>query len=95
VPLSAGKQAVIMTDDQVNSIVQHLCQHLHLTIRLKGSKAHPPNAKDIGFDGAAVNTVLRTALKLAGISIYSITESNGDERRGAMVLAKARDPSPA
>jgi ATP-dependent DNA ligase len=61
----------------------------------EGSKAHPPNAKDIGFDSAAVNTVLRTGLKLAGISIYSITESNGDERRGAMVLAKARDPSPA
>ena len=43
-----------MTDDQINRIVQHLCQQLHLTIRLKGSEAHPPNAKDIGFDSASV-----------------------------------------
>jgi len=42
---------------------------LHLTIRLKGSEAHPPNAKDIGFDSASVNTVLRTGLKLAGVTV--------------------------
>jgi hypothetical protein len=58
-----------MTDDQVNRIVEHLCQQLHLAIRLKGSEAHPPNAKDIGFDPASVNTILRTGLKLAGIGI--------------------------
>jgi hypothetical protein len=58
-----------MTDDQINRIVQHLCQQLHLTIRLKGSEAHPPNAKDIGFDSASVNTVLRTGLKLAGVTV--------------------------
>ena len=39
-----------MTDDQVNLVVQHLCEQLHLALRLKGSEAHPPNAKDIGFD---------------------------------------------
>jgi len=58
-----------MTDDQVNRIVQHLCQQLHLAIRLKGSEAHPPNAKDIGFDPASVNTVLRTGFKLAGVAV--------------------------
>ena len=58
-----------MTDDQVNRIVQHLCQQLHLAIRLKGSEAHPPNAKDIGFDSASVNTVLRTGLKLVGVTV--------------------------
>ena len=34
-----------MTDDQVNLVVQHLCEQLHLALRLKGSEAHPPNAK--------------------------------------------------
>jgi hypothetical protein len=60
-----------MTDDQINRIVQHLCQQLHLTIRLKGSEAHPPNAKDIGFDSASVNAVLRTGLKLAGVTVVN------------------------
>ncbi len=45
-----------MTDDQVNLVVQHLCEQLHLALRLKGSEAHPPNAKDIGFDPASVRT---------------------------------------
>ena len=58
-----------MTDDQVNRIVEHLCQQLHLAIRLKGSEAHPANAKDIGFDPASVNAILRTSLKLEGIAI--------------------------
>ena len=58
-----------MTDDQVNRVVQHLCQQLHLAIRLKGIEAHPPNAKDIGFDPASVNTVLRTGLKLVGVAV--------------------------
>src|SRR6478609_7665608 len=47
-----------MTDDQVNLVVQHLCEQLHLALRLKDSEAHPPNAKDIGFDPASVRTVL-------------------------------------
>ena len=38
-----------MTDDQVNLVVQHLCEQLHFALRLKGSEAHRPNAKDIGF----------------------------------------------
>jgi hypothetical protein len=69
-----------MTDDQVNRIVQHLCQQLHLTIRLKGSEAHPPNAKDIGFDPASVNTILRASLRLAGVTVIdqSLTKT-GEE----------------
>ncbi len=43
-----------MTDDQVNLVVHHLCEQLHLALRLKDSEAHPPNAKDIGFDPASV-----------------------------------------
>ena len=31
-----------MTDDQVNRIVEHLCQHLHVAIRLKGTQ--PPRS---------------------------------------------------
>jgi hypothetical protein len=50
---------------------QHLCQQFHLTIRLKRSEAHPPNVKDIGFDSASVNAVLRTGLKLAGVTVVA------------------------
>ena len=58
-----------MTNDQINRVVQHLCEQLHVTIRLKGSEAHPPNAKDIGFDPASVNGVLRTGLRSAGVTV--------------------------
>ncbi|MET4520273.1 hypothetical protein [Bradyrhizobium sp. I1.7.5] len=59
-----------MTDDQVNLVVRHLCESLHLTLRLKGSEAHPPNAKDIAFDPASVRTVLLTGLRSAGFTIH-------------------------
>jgi hypothetical protein len=69
-----------MTNDQVNRVVQHLCEQLHVTIRLKGSEAHPPNAKDIGFDPASVNGVLRTGLRSAGVTVIdqSLTKT-GEE----------------
>ena len=60
----------LMTDDQINLVVQHLCEQLHLALRLKGSEAHPPNAKDIGFDPASVRTVLLTGLRSAGVTIH-------------------------
>jgi hypothetical protein len=58
-----------MTDEQVNRAVQHLCEHLHVAVRLKGTEALPPNARDLGFDAAAVKTVLLSGLRLAGIQI--------------------------
>jgi hypothetical protein len=41
-----------MTEEQVNRIVDHLCQQLHVALRLKGtqSEVFPPNIKDLGFD---------------------------------------------
>ena len=70
-----------MTDDQVNLVVRHLCEQLHLTLRLKGSEAHPPNAKDIGFDPASVRTVLLTLVRRAS---QSTTRQSGraKSRRG-------------
>ena len=59
-----------MTDEQLKHVVEHLCEHLHLAIRLKGSEAHPPNAKEIGFDSASVRTVLLTGLRAAGVTIH-------------------------
>ena len=59
-----------MTDGQVDRIVEHLCHQLHLAIRLKDSEAHPPNAKDIGFDPASVRTVLLTGLRSAAVTIH-------------------------
>ena len=58
-----------MTDGRVNRLVEHLCQQLHLAIRLKGSEAHPLNAKEIGFDPTSVRTVLLTGLRGAGVTI--------------------------
>ena len=59
-----------MTDEQLKHIVEHLCEHLHLAIRLKGSEAHPPNAKELGFDSASARTVLLTGLRAAGVTIH-------------------------
>jgi hypothetical protein len=73
-----------MTDDQVNLVVRHLCEQLHLTLRLKGSEAHPPNAKDIGFDPASVRTVLLT---FGGL--HNPPRGNRGERRAAVVLTKS------
>ena len=65
-----------MTDDQVNRIVEHLCQHLHVTVRLKGTQPeiHPPNLKDLGFDPASVRAILLTGLHWAGITVIDKIE---------------------
>ena len=55
-----------MTDDQVNRIVEHLCEQLHVTIRLKDAQSEVfapnvkdlANVKDLGFDPTSVRTVL-------------------------------------
>jgi len=77
-----------MTDEQVNRIVQHLREQLHLAVRLKGTEAFPPNAKDLAFDAAIVRTVLLTGLRLAGG--HNQSGSTGDKRRAAVVLTKKR-----
>jgi len=68
-----------MTDDQVNRIVAHICQHLHVAIQLKGpqSDVHPPNLKDLAFDGARVKTVLLSGLHSAGVAVadYALTDT--------------------
>ncbi|OPY97584.1 hypothetical protein A5906_35500 [Bradyrhizobium sacchari] len=69
----------MMTDDQVNLVVRHLCEQLHLALRLKESEAHPPNAKEIGFDTASVRTVLLTGLRSAGVTINHEADAAGEE----------------
>ncbi|MHC2621102.1 hypothetical protein ACVIW2_003134 [Bradyrhizobium huanghuaihaiense] len=69
----------MMTDDQVNLVVRHLCEQLHLALRLKDSEAHPPNAKDIGFDTASVRTVFLTGLRSAGVTINHEAAAAGEE----------------
>jgi hypothetical protein len=59
-----------LTDEQLEKIVGHVCQQLHVAVQLKGTEAHPPNAKDFGFDHASVRTVLLTGLRSAGITIH-------------------------
>jgi hypothetical protein len=72
-----------MTDDQVNRIVEHLCQHIHVAIRLKGAQpeVRPPNLKDLGFDPASVKTVLVTGLHAAGIAVadHTLNETDAGE----------------
>jgi hypothetical protein len=69
-----------MTDGQVNRIVEHLCQQLHVAIRLKGAQPeiHPPNLKDLGFDPGSVRTVLLTGLHWAGVTVVDKAEA-GEE----------------
>ena len=69
-----------MTDDQVNRIVEHLCQQLHVGIRLKGAQpeVRPPNLKDLVFDPASVRAVLLTGLHSAGITVVDKIET-GEE----------------
>ena len=68
-----------MTDEQVKQIVEHLCHQLHLAIRLKGTEAFPPNAKELGFDRDIVRTVLQSGLNLAGVTIYHPVETPSEE----------------
>ena len=70
-----------MTDEQVNRIVQHLCEQLHVTIRLKGSESLPPNNRELGFDPSSVRTVLLTGLNLAGVEVHQLN-SFDDEPPG-------------
>jgi hypothetical protein len=60
-----------MTDEQVNRVVEHLCQHLHVAIRLKGAQpgVRPPNLRDIGFDPMSARTVLLAGLHGAGVTV--------------------------
>ena len=74
-----SQEKPIMTDDQVNLIVLHLCEQLRLALRLKGSEAHPPNAKDIGFDPASVRTVLLTGLRSAGVTTHHEAVGKSEE----------------
>ena len=83
-----------MTDDQVNLVVQHLCEQLHLALRLKGSEAHPANAKDIGFDPASVRTVLLTGLRSAGVTIHHEAAGRAKSRRGPKRKTRDRSPAP-
>ena len=64
-----------MTEEQVNRAVQHLCEQLHVAVRLKGTEALPPPARDIGFDTASVRTVLLTGLRLAGVTVQNSIEA--------------------
>jgi hypothetical protein len=59
-----------MTDDQVNRIVEHLCQHLHVAIRLKGTQptVRPPNLKDLGLAELEQNQVGFRDFARAGMS---------------------------
>jgi hypothetical protein len=54
---------------------QHLCEQLHVAVRLKGTEALPPNARDIGFDTACVKTVLLSGLRLAGVTVQNSIEA--------------------
>ena len=64
-----------MTEEQVNRTVRYLCEQLHVAVRLKGTEALPPNARDIGFDTASVKTVLLSGLRLAGVTVQNSIEA--------------------
>ena len=76
-----------MTDDQVNLVVQHLCEQLHLALRLKGSEAHPPN------EGYWIRSCLCKnciADRLAFGGCHDPPRGSRGERRAAVVLNAKR-----
>jgi len=89
-----GSKEADHDDDQVNLVVQHLCEQLHLALRLKDSEAHPPNAKDIGFDPASVRTVLLTGLRSAGVTIHHEAAGRAKSRRGPKRKTRDRTLAP-
>ena len=72
-----------MTNDKVNRIVEHLCQHLHVAIRLKGTPpdVRPPNLKDLGFDPVSVRAVLLTGLHWASVTVAETTGAGEEPPR--------------
>jgi hypothetical protein len=76
-----------MTDEQVNRIVQHLCEQLHVAVRLKGTGVFPSNAKDLGFDAPTVKTILLSGVRSAGDHNSTGTR---DWRGAAVVLSEKR-----
>ena len=70
-----------MTEQQVNRIVEHLCEQLHTAIQLKGSNppVRPPNLKELGFEQAFVKTALLTGLRLAGVTIQRAATDTSEE----------------
>ena len=70
-----------MTDEQVNRIVETLCEQLQAAIRLKGTQPEgpPANVKDLGFDASSVKTGLLTGLRVAGIAVTYPHLSTGPE----------------
>ena len=77
-----------MTDDQVNRVVQHLCEQLHLALRLKGSEAHPPNAKDIGFRTRLCENCIADRVAFGGC--HDPQRGSRCEQRAASVLKAKR-----
>ena len=76
-----------MTDDQVNLVVQHLCEQLHLALRLKGSEAHPPN------EGYWIRSCLCKnciADRVAFGGCHDPPRGSRGERRAAVVLNAKR-----
>ena len=70
-----------MTEEQVDRVVETLCEQLQAAIRLKGTQPEvpPPNVKDLGFDSAYVKTGLLTGLRAAGIAVTYPHLSTGPE----------------
>jgi len=75
------EQAGTALADQVNRIAEHLCEQLHVTIRLKDaqSEVFPPNVKDLGFDPTSVRTVLLIGLQVAGVMIHHAAPETSEE----------------
>ena len=70
-----------MTEEQVDQVVETLCEQLQTAIRLKGTQPETPrpNLKDLGFDPASVRTTLLTGLRAADATVTCPHLSRGPE----------------
>jgi hypothetical protein len=79
-----------MTEEQVDRIVEHLCHTLQLAIRLRGSQAHPPNAREIALEHSSVRTCAYRKSHPAILMVKSAEDRAADDIPNPLDAARDR-----
>src|SRR6478672_1145556 len=77
-----------MTDDQVNLVVQHLCEQLHLALRLKGQRGTSTKRQRYWIRSCLCKNCIADRLAFGGC--HDPPRGSRGERRAAVVLNAKR-----
>ena len=77
-----------MTNDQVNLVVQYLCEQLHLALRLKGSEGTSTKRQGYWFRSCPCKNCIADRAAYGGC--HHPPRGRRDERRTAVVLNAKR-----